>query len=272
MATFKPSVLVVRSTKIPADIIDASSKLQLIVRAGAGYDTIDVAHCSKQGVYVANCPGKNAHAVAELTFGLILSIDRRIAEGVQLLKEGQWAKSAFISSLGIKGRTLGIFGLGAIGTLVLERAKAFDLNVIVFNRSKKEGLDKQLGFEYVDSLGEFLSRSDIVSLHCPGGADTKEIINKEFLSHMKPEAVLINTVRGSVVKDEDMLNHLEANKNFWYGTDVFNGEPATGKAEFVNKIAQHPRVYGTHHIGASTKQSESAIGDEATRIIKKFVS
>ncbi len=89
------------------------------MRAGAGYDTIDVAHCSKQGVYVANCPGKNAHAVAELTFGLILSIDRRIAEGVQLLKEGQWAKSAFISSLGIKGRTLGIYGLGSIGTLVL---------------------------------------------------------------------------------------------------------------------------------------------------------
>jgi D-3-phosphoglycerate dehydrogenase len=96
MATLKPTVLVVRSTKVPADIINANSKLQLIVRAGAGYDTIDVAHCSKQGVYVANCPGKNAHAVAELTFGLILSIDRRIAEGVQLLKEGQWAKSAFI--------------------------------------------------------------------------------------------------------------------------------------------------------------------------------
>ncbi len=126
--------------------------------------------------------------------------------------------------------------------------------MIVYNRSNKDdGLDKQLGFEYVTSLGEFLSRSDIVSLHCPGGADTKEIINKEFLAHMKPEAVLINTVRGSVVKDEDLLAHLEANKNFWYGTDVFNGEPATGKAEFVNKIAQHPRVYGTHHIGASTK-------------------
>lgn len=117
----------------------------------------------------------------------------------------------FIASAGIKGRTIGIFGLGSIGTLVLERAKAFDLNVVVFNRSKKAGLDKKLGFEYVDSLGEFLSRSDIVSLHCPGGADTKDLVNKEFLAHMKPDAVLINTVRGSVVNDEDLLSHLEAN-------------------------------------------------------------
>jgi D-3-phosphoglycerate dehydrogenase len=136
LAEEKPSVLVVRSTKVtPADV-NADPKLQLVVRAGAGFDTIDVAYCAKNGVYVANCPGKNAHAVAELTLGLILSIDRRIPEGVQLLREEKWNKGLFANCNGIKGRTLGLVGFGSIAQLVLERAKAFDLNVLVFTRTK----------------------------------------------------------------------------------------------------------------------------------------
>ena len=118
-----------------AEQINADPKLQLVVRAGAGYDTIDVNHCAKQGIYVANCPGKNAHAVAELAMALILSIDRRIAEGVQLLKEGQWNKASFANCAGLKGRTLGIIGFGCIAQLVLTRAKAFDMNVIVHTRT-----------------------------------------------------------------------------------------------------------------------------------------
>ncbi len=157
LAEFQPSVLVVRSTKVTAAAIDADPKLQMVVRAGAGYDTIDVAHCSKQGIYVTNCPGKNATAVAELTLALILSIDRRIAEGVQLLKEGKWNKGLFANCSGIKGRTLGIVGFGSIGQLVVERAKAFEMNILVFNRSKKAGLDKKIGFTYVDSLDELLA-------------------------------------------------------------------------------------------------------------------
>jgi D-3-phosphoglycerate dehydrogenase / 2-oxoglutarate reductase len=107
----------------------------MIVRAGAGYDTIDVTHCAKLGIYVANCPGKNAHAVAELTLALILSIDRRIAEGVQLLKEGQWNKAMFANCAGLKGKTIGLVGFGCIGQLVCARAKAFEMNVLVHNRT-----------------------------------------------------------------------------------------------------------------------------------------
>ena len=132
----------------------------MVVRAGAGYDTIDVAHCSKQGIYVTNCPGKNSHAVAELTLGLILSIDRRIAEGVQLLKEGKWNKGLFANCSGIKGKTIGIVGFGAIGTLVIERAKAFEMEVIVYTRTPKEGLDKKLGFTYTDDIKQLLAQSD----------------------------------------------------------------------------------------------------------------
>ena len=146
LGELQPNVLVVRSTKVTAADVNADAKLQLVVRAGAGYDTIDVAHCAKQGVYVANCPGKNAHAVAELTMGFILSVDRRIPEGVQLLREQKWNKGMFATCTGIKGRTLGLIGFGNIAQLVLERAKAFDLSVLVYTRTKQEGLEKRLGF------------------------------------------------------------------------------------------------------------------------------
>ena len=155
--------------------------------------------------------------------------------------------------------------------MVLERAKAFDMTVLVYNRTQYAGLEKKLGFQYAASLHDLLERSDIVSIHTPATAETKNLVNKEFLSHMKPEAVLLNTSRGTVVNEDDLLAHLEANKGFWFGTDVFNGEPAgTKEVPFTHPIAQHPRVYGSHHIGASTKQSEAAIGDEAVRIIKKY--
>ena len=205
--------------------------------------------------------------------GFILSIDRRIPEGVQLLREQKWNKGMFANCTGIKGRTLGLIGFGAIAQLVLERAKAFELNVLVHTRTQQPGLEKKLGFQYASSLEDLLKRSDIVSIHTPATAETKNMVNKDFLSHMKPDAILLNTSRGTVVNEEHLLAHLEANKNFWFGTDVFNGEPAgTKEVAFTHPVAQHPRVYGSHHIGASTKQSEAAIGEEAVRIIKKYSS
>jgi D-3-phosphoglycerate dehydrogenase / 2-oxoglutarate reductase len=225
--------------------------LQLVVRAGAGTDTIDVAHCSRKGIYVANCPGKNAHAVSELTIGLLLSIDRRMAEGNQMLNEGKWNKAMFSKCKGLKGRTIGLVGYGAIAKLVCKTARALEMNVVVSTRTQHEGLDLQDNFKYV-SRNELLEQSDIVSIHCPNTAETKGMVNKEFLELMKPDAVLLNTSRGSVINDDDLLAKLEACPDFWYGTDVFNGEPSTGKAEWSCPISAHPRVYGTHHCGAST--------------------
>ena len=146
------------------------------------------------------------------------------------------------------------------------------MNVIVHTRTQKAGLDKKLGFVYASSLEDLLERSDIVSIHTPATPETKGFVNKHFLSHMKQDAVLINTSRGTVVNEDDLLAHLEEHKNFWYGTDVYNGEPAGKEAAFDNALAKHARVYGCHHIGASTKQSEGAIGDEAVRIIRKFAA
>lgn len=268
----KPNVLVVRSTKVPKEAIDADPSLQLVVRAGAGYDTIDVAHCSKMGVFVANCPGKNATAVAELAFGLMLSIDRKMADGVQWLNEGKWKKGQFASCLGLKHRTLGLVGFGNIGQLVAKRAIAFEMNVLVHTRTQDDELAKSVGFKYASSLDDLLANSDVVSFHVPSTPETKGMINKDLLGKMKPNAVLINTARGNIVNDDDLFNHLEETKSFWYGTDVFNGEPAGKEADFDNRIAKHPRCYGTHHCGASTKQAESEIGQEAVRIILKFGS
>jgi len=262
----------VRSTKVTKDIIDADPKLQMVVRAGAGYDTIDVAHCASLGVYVTNCPGKNAHAVAELTLGLILAIDRRIADNVQFLREGKWNKGAYANCSGIKGKTIGVVGLGSIGLLVVERAKAFEMNVIGYSRNPRPDLAKKYGMEVTDNLSYLLQNSDIVSFHIPGGKATENIINSETLSLMKKDAVLLNTSRGSIVNEDQLFAHLEENKEFWFGTDVFKGEPAGKDGAFDHPIAKHPRVYGTHHIGASTKQSEQAIGEEAVRIIKKFAT
>ena len=138
----QPDVLVVRSTKVPQAIVDAATNLQLIVRAGAGYDTIDFNYCSTKGIYVANCPGKNANAVSELAMGLILMIDRRMAEGVNMLKSGNWNKGMFANCRGIKGRTIGIIGFGNIGQLVCQASRAFEMEVLVCTRTRKAGLDE----------------------------------------------------------------------------------------------------------------------------------
>ena len=143
------------------------------------------------------------------------------------------------------------------------------MNVLVHTRTKKDGLDEALGFEYV-SLDDLLARSDIVSLHTPSTAETKGLVNKAFLDKIKPDGVLINTARGNVVVDEDLLEKLNQNPDFWVGTDVFNGEPTVKEVEWSSPLSTHPRVYGTHHCGASTQQAETAIGNEALRVIKKF--
>eukprot|EP00345_Euplotes_harpa_P008603 CAMPEP_0168346296 /NCGR_PEP_ID=MMETSP0213-20121227/18165_1 /TAXON_ID=151035 /ORGANISM="Euplotes harpa, Strain FSP1.4" /LENGTH=394 /DNA_ID=CAMNT_0008354877 /DNA_START=15 /DNA_END=1199 /DNA_ORIENTATION=+ len=268
LAAHKPDVLIVRSTKVTADDIDANAGLALIIRAGAGYDTIDVAHASSRGVYVANCPGKNATAVAELAMGLIISIDRRLGENYKLQKEGKWAKGLFANCLGLKGRTLGLIGFGNIAQRVAKRALAFEMKVVAYNRSPKT----MEGVEVVSTIDEVLAQADIVSLHVPATKDTKNLVNKEFLGKMKPDGVLINTARGTNVVEEDLLAHLEANPNFWFGTDVLNGEPSAKECDWEHPLGMHPRVYGTHHIGASTKQSEDEIGEETVRICQVFAA
>jgi D-3-phosphoglycerate dehydrogenase len=262
-------VLIVRGKAVTADVIDASTQLSLILRAGAGVNTIDVKAASRRGVYVTNCPGKNSIAVAELTFALLLSIDRRMCENVASLRAHQWNKKEFSQADGVFGKTLGIVGLGSIGKEVIIRAKAFGLNVIAWSRSLTREEAEELEIEQCVELDELFRRADIVSLHVALKPETKGLVSKERIGFMKPGAILLNTARGEVV-DQAALHEAVAAGKIRAGLDVFDGEPAESAATYADPIVDLPGIYGTHHIGASTEQAQSAIAEEALRIIEHY--
>ena len=219
MEQFRPDVLVVRSTKVPEAVL-AAGALKLVVRAGAGYNTIDVAAASRRGIYVSNCPGKNSIAVAELAFGLILALDRQIADNVIALRQGQWNKSGFSKARGLFGRTLGLIGLGQIGREVALRAKAFGLPVVAWSRSLTADAARQLGVQRMDSPVEVAAAADIVSLHVALNAQTRGLIDAAFFAAMRPGAYFINTSRAEVV-DQAALARAVEEKGIRAGLDVF---------------------------------------------------
>ena len=263
-------VLVVRSKQVTADTIQAGDQLAVILRAGAGVNTIDVKTASARGVYVTNCPGKNSIAVAELAFALLLSIDRRIPDNVAALRAHKWNKKEFSKADGVFGKTLGVIGLGQIGREVIKRAHAFGLSVIAWSRSLNMQQARELDVEYCPDLDNIFRRADIVSLHVALKPGTKKLVNADRLAMMKPNAILINTARGEVVDQAALRAALEG-KKIRAGVDVFDPEPAEATADFADPILDLPNFYGTHHIGASTEQAQAAIAEEAIRIIETFV-
>ncbi|PCJ57799.1 MAG: hypothetical protein COA79_15050 [Planctomycetota bacterium] len=264
--------LIVRSTKVTKATIDASDELNLIIRAGAGVNTIDINEAANKGIFVCNTPGKNAIAVAELAFGLLLSIDRKIADNVSDLKNGQWNKKKYSKAEGVFGKTVGIVGLGDIGLAFAERANAFGMQVLTVAKQRDPDTEKRLeeiNVEYCDSQKELLEKSDVVSLHVPANDQTKGMVNSDFISSMKENSILINTSRGTVVEDAALLDGLN-NKGIWAGLDVYNDEPSGSAGDFSTEISQHSNVYGTHHIGASTEQAQNAIAEEVVEVLNKF--
>jgi D-3-phosphoglycerate dehydrogenase len=266
--SFRPDVLVVRSTKVPEAVL-AAGALKLVVRAGAGYNTIDVAAASRRGIYVSNCPGKNSVAVAELAFGLILALDRQIADNVIALREGRWNKSGFSKSRGLLGHTLGLIGVGQIGREMIPRARAFGLPVAAWSRSLSSESAKALGVLHRSSPAEVAAAADIVSVHVALNQQTKGMLNAEFFAAMRPGAYFINTSRAEVV-DQEALARAVSEKGIRAGLDVFAKEPAGGAGEFADEIVKLEGVYGSHHIGASTEQAQEAIAAETVRIIRAF--
>jgi D-3-phosphoglycerate dehydrogenase len=268
IGTQKPDVLVVRGTKVTEQML-AAGPLKLIVRAGAGYNTIDVAAASRRGIYVSNCPGKNSIAVAELAFALILALDRRIADNVIALRAGEWNKKEFSKARGLFGRTLGLVGLGKIGQEMIPRAKAFGMPVVAWSRSLTEEKAAELGAVRMDSPLDVAREADIVSVHVALKPDTRMLIDQDFFQTMREGAYFINTSRGEVV-DQGALIEAVHSKRIRVGLDVFAAEPASAVAEFTDPIANEPGIYGTHHIGASTEQAQEAIAAETVRIIRSF--
>lgn len=264
-------ILVVRSTEVTAKAIDAGKQLNLIIRAGAGVNTIDVAAASARGIYVANCPGKNAIAVAELTMGLILALDRRIADATTELRAGRWDKSGYSAARGLFGQRLGIAGLGSIGLEVLHRARSFGLLPRAFSRSLTPSRASKMDIGYARSLEELASGSDIFTVHLPLKPQTRGAINRSVLEALPDGAILINTARSEVL-DYAALDELIPKKGLRVGLDVFATEPERGSAPFEAPILGRGTVYGTPHIGASTEQAQQAIARETARIIRAFLS
>ncbi len=264
------SILVVRGKQVGAEVFEKAAALSLVVRAGAGVNTIDVAAASRRGVFVANCPGQNSIAVAELAIGLLVSLDRRIPDNVARLRAGKWDKKGFSEAAGLFGRTLGVAGMGAIGREVASRARALGMRVLGWSRSLDDRRAKELGVERVPDLLSLARACDALSLHLPLSRETRGVVSRQVLEAMRPGALLVNTARAEVV-DQDALLELARAGRIRVGTDVFPGEPEKGQADFDSELAKLPGVYGTHHIGASTEQAQDAIAGETVRIVESFV-
>jgi D-3-phosphoglycerate dehydrogenase len=261
-------VLVVRSTKVTAATIAAGKKLSLIVRAGAGVNTIDVEAANQRGIYVTNCPGKNSAAVAELAIGLLIACDRRIVNATNDLRGGQWRKKEYGKSRGLRGRTLGVIGVGTIGKEVIRRAHGLGMHVVAWSRSLNETLASELGVTYCASPLEVARHSDAVSIHVAAAPETTKLVGREFLDAMKNGAILVNAARGEIVDRDALLDAIQR-KGLRVGLDVFADEPKPGEAPFEDtQLAQ--LVTATPHTGASTDEASEAIADEVVRIVRTF--
>lgn len=237
---------------IDAKIISAGSHLKIIANYAVGYNNIDVDWATLRNIAVLNTPGVLTEASADMTFALLLAAARRVQEGDQLIRKGQWCgwEPEQLLGLQVSGKTLGIVGMGRIGVAVAQRAKGFGLRIVYNNpQPLPSGQERDLGAKYV-SLAELLAQSDFVSLHCPLTPNTRHLINANTLAQMKQGAILINTARGAIV-DETALVHALKNKHlFAAALDVFESEPRVRDA-----LLEMPQVVLTPHLGSATVET-----------------
>ena len=249
--------LVVRSrTKVTREIIEAGTRLKAIGRAGVGLDNIDVNTAKKRGIHVLNTPEAPAYAVAELTIGLILSLARNIPLADKTMKEGKWIKKELIGWQ-LRGKTLGLIGLGNIGENVARIAKGFEMNILIMKRTPPAmKLQKELESEYVspNNISTFLQKSDVITIHIPLTEQTNNMIGKKEIALMKEGAILINTSRGGIVEETALLEALQSKKLRGAALDVYEVEPPTDLA-----LVRLNNVVCTPHVGGQTTEGRKAI-------------
>ena len=202
----------------------------------------------------------------------MIAIDRHIPSATADLKEGKWNKKMYSKAQGLFGKTIGIIGLGEIGLAVAERAKSFGMTVIAKKATRKPEAESKIrstGIKLVDTIEDLIEESDVISIHIPSDSETKNFVDKEFLQLMKPGSILINTSRGEIINEDALLDALDE-KDIRAGLDVFCDEPTTGTGDFSSKLAEHPNVIGTHHIGASTQQAQDATVEKTIEVIDSF--
>jgi D-3-phosphoglycerate dehydrogenase len=250
------AMIVRGATKVNRELLDRCKNLKLVVRAGVGLDNIDVEYAKQKGIEVRNTPKATVISVAELTLGLILSALRTIPQAHISTKGGNWEKKRFMGSE-LYGKRVGLVGLGNIGLEVAKRCEAFGAEVVYYDIVDR-GIYRKLNLE------EIFRTSDIVSLHLPLNPSTEGIVNYDLLSLLKPNAILVNTARGNLIRKEDLLRFLKERKDVVVALDVFWKEPPEGE------ILELENVIFTPHIGAQTKEAQRRASTEAARIIIEF--
>ncbi len=272
LADSQAKVLVVRSTEVRAECFSAAPSLALVIRAGAGVNTIDLDAASKAGVFVSNCPGKNAIAVAELTMGLMLALDRRIPDAVAEFRGGTWNKKEYGKANGLMGRTLSLVGFGAIAREVATRAVAFGMRVRAWHPWITPAECAPFDVEAVTNLQDLLPGTDVLSVHVPYDKNhSHHLIGSEQLAALPDGAIVLHTSRGGVVDDKALTEQVRAGR-LRAGLDVLEGEPSQAKCSVEHELQSLPGAYVMPHIGASTEQAEVAIAVEVARIVEGFAT
>ncbi|MGV8144831.1 MAG: phosphoglycerate dehydrogenase [Methanothermobacter sp.] len=258
--------IVVRSrTKVTSEVIEASRKLKIIARAGVGVDNVDVKAATEKGIMVVNAPQSTSITVAEHTLGVILSLARKISIADKSVKEGKWEKSKFMGRE-LSGKTLGVIGMGRIGSQVVSRCKAFNMEVLVNDPYITEEVASRLGAEVVDRETLF-KNADVITIHVPLTPETKHSIGEKEFHMMKEDAFIINCARGGIINEEDLYHALKDGKIGGAGLDVFETEPPKD-----NPLLSLDNLVATPHIGASTKEAQRDAAIIVAREIIKVLS
>lgn len=265
------NVLVVRGKQVSAAALAAGKSLNLVIRAGAGTQNIDVPFASERGIYVATTPGKNARAVAELAFTLIGCLDRRVPDAVSSLRAGRWEKDEYARAVGLEGRSLGMLGFGNVGRVMAELGRAYGMRTLVYSRSLTAAKAAELGVKRVPSAVDLAGESDVLSVHLALNERTRGSVGRAVLAALPDGATFVNTARPELV-DYDALLELIPQKSLRVGLDVLPGEPSERTARYEHPILRSGLVYATPHIGASTDSAQTAIASETVRILRSFVT
>ena len=248
------------ATQVTRRLIEAAPRLRWVARAGAGLDNIDVAAAKERGIGVLNVPGANAVAVAELVFGLLLGLLRHIPEGDASVRRGEWDKSRFMGRE-LRGKTVGIVGLGKIGRAVAQRARAFEMTCVGFDPLVSDADVRAMGVEPLP-LDDLIARAEILTLHVPLSAETRGMIGAERLARLPKGAFLVNAARGGLVDEAALLTALESGALAGAALDVFSSEPPQG-----SPLVGHPKVVATPHVGAATVEAQEAVGEEIVKLL-----
>ena len=247
--------LVVRSgTKVTKEVIEAAKKLKIIGRAGVGVDNIDVNAATQKGIVVANAPGGNSVSTAELTLAMIFSVARKIPQAVQSVKSGKWERKKFLGTE-LRGKTLGVVGLGRVGYEVAKRARALEMSVIAYDPYINEEKAREIGVELVE-FEELIKRSDFITIHVPKTKETEGMFSKREFELMKDGAFIINCARGGIVDEAALYEALKEGKISGAALDVYQSEPPSPD----NPLLKLDNVVTTPHIGASTKEAQISVG------------